>query len=193
MRETCLLDSVLFIPSGNPPLKEADLAEAGHRYEMVRRAVEPNRHFGVSDIELQRTERSYTVTTLLELRGRYPEDELFFILGIDAFLDIPAWWQPESVVRLVDFIVVTRPGFSMADAARSPFLSFPAGADPSLLSPPASPLRLAGGRSAVFLPVTPLALSSTAIRGLVREDRSIRYLVPETVEEYIRSRGLYRR
>ncbi|MBZ0155766.1 MAG: nicotinate-nucleotide adenylyltransferase [Alphaproteobacteria bacterium] len=189
VRETCVLDSLLFIPSGNPPLKEADLADAGHRYAMVRRAVEANRHFSVSDIELLRTERSYTVTTLLELREKYPEDELFFILGMDAFLDIPNWWQPERLIRLVDFIVVARPGFDLADAVRFPFLE--EGAAPPPPSFP-SPLRLAGGRTAVFLPVTALDISSTAIRRLVREDRSIRYLVPEAVEEYIRSHGLYR-
>lgn len=189
MRDACMLDSILFIPSGNPPLKEADLAEAGHRYAMVRRAVESNPYFDVSDMELKRTERSYTVTTLLELREEYPEDELFFILGVDAFLDIPTWWQPGQLIRLIDFIVVARPGFDMAHAARSPLLE--GTASPLSLSS-SSPLRLEGGRTALFLPVTPLDISSTAIRRLVREDRSIRYLVPESVEEYIRSHGLYR-
>lgn len=206
VREAARLDSVIFIPSGNPPLKAVDLIEASHRYEMVKRATEHNRHFKVSDMELQRTEKSYTVTTLQELATRFPGDGLFFILGIDAFLDIPHWRQPDQLMHMADFIIVTRPGFDVADLKTSPYIkdygelsvlrSTPArqGEKPESMLPCARclPLALKSGRKALLATVTPLAISSTEIRRLVKAGRSISYLLPEAVEEYIHKHHLYR-
>lgn len=205
VREAVHLDSVIFIPSGNPPLKGADLIEAPHRYEMVQRAVERNRHFRVSDIELRRPEKSYTVTTLQELTAMFPGDGLFFILGVDAFLDIPNWWQPDQLMHLADFIIVTRPGFDAADLRMSPYVKdhnelsvlcskLEKEDDPENMLPAARclPLALKSGRTALLTPVTPLAISSTGIRRLVKDGRSISYLLPEAVEEYIQRHHLYR-
>jgi nicotinate-nucleotide adenylyltransferase len=187
VRDAACLDMVIFMPSGNPPMKTSGLAEAAHRYEMVRRAVLNNKGFTVSDMEVRQSEISYTVTTLLSLREQYPEDELFFILGMDAFLDMPNWRQPERLVELSDFIVVTRPGVQPEEMAMSPFVaphSRSAQADPDKYT-------LVSGRRAALVRVTPLDISSTAVRTMVGQGKSIRYLLPEAVEEYIHEHRLY--
>ncbi|MEW5745027.1 MAG: nicotinate-nucleotide adenylyltransferase [Nitrospirota bacterium] len=190
VREAAGLDRVVFIPSGSPPLKATDLVDAAHRYEMVALAAGGNARFLVSDIELRQTGKSYTAVTFRRLREHYPDDELFFILGIDAFLDLPHWWQPESLIELTDFIVVLRPGFTFADIATSPYI---ASRGESVGEGTAPGIRmLKSGKSVILLEVTQLAVSSTEIRRLLREGKSIRYLVPEAVEAYIHRHGLYR-
>ncbi|HEX8949602.1 MAG TPA: nicotinate-nucleotide adenylyltransferase, partial [Dissulfurispiraceae bacterium] len=116
------LDKVVFIPSGNPPLKSLDLTDASHRYAMARLAAESNRYFDVSDIELKQPDKSFTVNTLQKLCELYPRDELYFVLGLDAFLDMPNWWQPERLIRMVEFVVVPRPGSDTEDIAKSPYI-----------------------------------------------------------------------
>lgn len=199
-------DKIIFIPSGNPPIKSTDLTDAVHRHEMTRLATGPNINFAVSDVELDQAEKSYTVSTLQKLHEIYPRDELFFILGIDAFLDLPKWRQPEVLTGLIDFVVISRPGFNFADIARSPYIK-----DSNKLSVTSNKLigknnkssnsslvarhlslELKGGRHAILVDVTPLGISSTEIRLLVRESRSIGYLLPEAVEKYICSHNLYR-
>lgn len=182
-RERVDLDKVIFMPSGNPPLKVLDLIDASHRYTMTRLATASNVNFVVSDIEIRQTEKSYTANTLQRLREIYPEDELFFILGIDAFLDIPNWWQPEALISMIDFIVVARPGFDLMDILKSPYVQ---SVDNAL-----NQFQLKSGRKAFVLQMTPLGVSSTDIRRLLREGKSIKYLLPEKVEEYIYTHNLY--
>ncbi len=182
-RERINLDKVIFMPSGNPPLKIVDLIDASHRYAMARLATASNVNFVVSDLEISQTEKSYTVNTIQRLCGIYPEDELFFVLGIDAFVDIPNWWQPDVLTGMVDFILVTRPGFNLMDALKSPYVL---SADESL-----EQFRLKSGKNALVLKMTPMGISSTEIRRLLREGKSIKYLLPDKVEEYIYQHNLY--
>lgn len=195
-------DKIIFVPSGNPPLKSSDLIEASHRYAMTRLAVNSNVAFVVSDLEVRKPDKSYTVDTLESLRAIYPDDELLFILGLDAFLDLPNWWQPEKLTGMTDFVVVTRPGFAAGDVLNSPFVdqyrhceecSDEAISKHAIAAPPArNDIFLKSGRIIYPFPITPLDISSTNIRKLVREGKSIKYLLPEAVEEYITAHGLYR-
>lgn len=188
IRERSRLDKIIFIPSGNPPLKAVDLADISHRYEMTRLATDSNANFIVSDIEAAQTGKSYTVNTVRQLLGMYPGDDLFLVLGIDAFLDMPNWWMPDILTTMIDFIVVPRPGFNHADICRSPYLLQPHGqAELSGLRP----LKMISGRSVTIVPVTQLNISSTGIRGLVQGAESIKYLLPEVVETYIHEHKLY--
>jgi len=180
-RELVNLDKVIFMPSGNPPLKSVDLIEASHRYAMARLATASNVNFVVSDLEMRQTEKSYTVNTIHRLYEIYPGDELFFILGIDAFLDIPNWWQPDILTSMIDFILVTRPGFKLEEISKSPYVA-------SLSS---DFCFLTSGRKALVLRMTPMGISSTEIRRLLREGKSIKYLLPDKVEEYIYQHNLY--
>jgi nicotinate-nucleotide adenylyltransferase len=183
---------------------------------MTRLATASNVNFVVSDLEIRQIEKSYTVNTIQRLCEIYPGDELFFILGIDAFLDIPNWWQPDVLTGMVDFILVTRPGFDLMDVLKSPYVkqqschshprksqtfwgprceeqSDEAISSNKIATPSARNdiFRLKSGRKALVLQMTPMGISSTEIRRLLREGKSIKYLLPDKVEEYIYQHNLY--
>lgn len=107
------LDRVLFIPAGNPPHKDvAGISPYEDRLEMLKLACAGNPRFEVSDME-QGLDRSYTVRTLERFRQQLgPEDQLFFLIGADAFDDLQTWHRWQDVIQLTDFIVVSRPGAS---------------------------------------------------------------------------------
>jgi nicotinate-nucleotide adenylyltransferase len=185
VRYGCGLDRIIFVPSGNPPLKTSEIADVRHRIEMTRLATQSNPFFGVSDIETHSGCKSYTINTVEKLCGIYPEDSLYLIMGIDVFLDLPFWREPEKLISLIDFIVMTRPGFGIDDLKASPFLE-------DCVGPVGQPCCLKGGKTAIVAQVTACDFSSTAIRRLIGEGRSVKYLLPEAVEQYISSAGLYR-
>ncbi|HKN18850.1 MAG TPA: nicotinate-nucleotide adenylyltransferase [Dissulfurispiraceae bacterium] len=190
------LDKVVFVPAGNPPLKDVDAVAASHRYAMATLAAASNKDFLVSDFEAVKRGKSYTVDTLQMLLKRYPGDELFFILGSDAFLDIPKWHEPEKLTGMTDFIIVGRPGVSFDDIAGSPYIknvnSHNASNDSRFTIHVSRSLTLVSGRSAFLVPVTQMDISSTGIRRLVEEKMSIKYLLPASVERYIKKHKLYR-
>ena len=132
-------------------------------------------------------EKSYTVDTVERLGRTYPDDQLFFILGLDAFLDLPDWREPERLIGSIDFIIVTRPGFEMNELNATPFIED----DISEFNDGVISCRLKGGRRAFIAAVSAFDVSSTNIRRLVREGGSIKYLLPEAVEQYILSHRLY--
>jgi nicotinate-nucleotide adenylyltransferase len=195
VREMLSLGRVLFIPSGNPPLKTEDIAEAEQRFTMVSLAVEDNPLFAALDIECSSPGKSYTVKTVETLREIYPDAALFFILGIDAFLDIPNWWQPERLVSLVNFAVISRPGRRFADLSSSPYLKVGEGLLRQLDEGKAERTQasLTSGGEAALMKVTPMDISSTGIRGRVRAGLSVKYLLPEEVQSFIISHKLYNR
>lgn len=183
------LDRIIFIPTATPPHKElAGEISFEHRKNMVELAIADNEHFAVSDIEQQRGGRSYTVDTLRELRQSSPGDELFFIIGSDSFLEISSWFSIAEIFTLANLVVVERPETAITDltaplpvAIRSEFCYI------------RDEMRLThrSGFSVFYLPDTPLAISSSAVRQLLRESRSIRYLVPERVARYIHEKRIY--
>ena len=181
------LDKVIFVPSGNPPLKEYDAVEASHKLAMAALAAASNKYFIVSDIEAGSRRKSYTVDTLRTLKKKYPGDELYFILGSDAFLEIPKWRQPEKLTGMTDFIIVLRPGCGRDAIANSTYIK-------RINTESAHDFqsyRLVSGRLAFLVPVTQLDISSTGIRNLIRQNKSVKYLLPESVERYIRKHKLY--
>jgi len=192
-RERLRLDRVLFVVSGNPPLKSESLARATDRYAMVALSVAGNPAFEVSDVELAGEGKSYTVDTLERLRAMMPGAEMFFILGIDAFLDLPNWKEPERLVRAASFAVINRPPHSFSELAASPFLAAGEEALAALDRGGRGPVRvsLKGGGSAFLMNVTALDISASAIRSLLQEGGSVKYLLPEGVESFIMTHGLY--
>jgi nicotinate-nucleotide adenylyltransferase len=191
VREGIGLEKVLFIPSGNPPLKSVDLAPARYRYEMTRLAIETNPLFQISDIECRHPEKSYTVETLTALKEMHPEKEFCFILGVDSFLEIPIWHHPERLMELTNFAVVSRPGFSFSS------LSSVVTADAEVFSAldacelKVHKTRLWNGREIFLMNVTRMDISGTVIRSLVQQGMSTKYLLPEKVESFIISHKLY--
>lgn len=160
---------------------------------MVSLALEDNRLFDALDIECASPKKSYTVNTLETLQVRYRNSDLFFILGIDAFLDIPDWWRPDRLVSLVNFAIISRPGRKFSELSSSPYLKVNEGllrrmdeGGTEMLSAP-----MVSGREAVLIRVTHMDISSTGIRGRLKEGLSIKYLLPEGVESFIISHKLY--
>ncbi|MCE5313033.1 MAG: nicotinate-nucleotide adenylyltransferase [Nitrospiraceae bacterium] len=186
--EKAVLDAVLFVPSGQPPLKENDLASPNHRMQMVRLAISSNPGFMLSDVELYGEGKSYTVSTISALKQLYPADELFFIIGSDAFIDMPNWKEPYAIISSVNLIVAQRPCTSAEFINASLFVESLMH-DP--LQPDVSQLRLKGGRQAMLAVITQLDISSSDIRDRIKKGLSIKYLLPPEVEEYIRLNKLY--
>ncbi|MBI5076638.1 MAG: nicotinate (nicotinamide) nucleotide adenylyltransferase [Nitrospirae bacterium] len=187
------LDRVIFIPSGNPPLKAEDIAPARHRYAMAKRAINKNPHFDLLDLECRTRQKSYTVTTLEKLHQLYPDDTLHFMLGIDAFLDIPNWYRPERLLSLAHFLILSRPGCRFAALSTSPYLSvsketlrkLDAGTIPSYST------TLTNGNAVLLLNISPVNISATDIRTRMAAGKSAKYLLPAAVESYIISHKLY--
>lgn len=193
VREMLGFEKVLFVPSGNPPLKTGDLADALRRHEMVRLATAGNRAFDVLDTESVKPAKSYTVETLEVLLNSYAHSELYFMLGMDAFLDIPNWRMPEKLVSLVNFTVISRPGRKFEDLLSSPYLDVDRG-DLKALDDSCGEfeiLRLKSLKEAALVRITPIDISSSDIRRRMRAGQSIKYLLPESVESFIISNKLY--
>jgi nicotinate-nucleotide adenylyltransferase len=194
VREKLHFEKMLFIPSSNPPLKSGDLAPADERYEMTKLSLETNPFFDISDLECRKRGKSYTVETLTVLNKLYAEKTLYLVVGIDSFLEIPVWRQPEMLMELANFVVVSRPGFSFSGAS-----SMIPEANVAILSEMDGGGRecyntyLKNGREVLLLNVTPFPISSTAVRMLVRRGKSIKYLLPDKIESYIISHNLYRK
>ncbi|NOX20334.1 MAG: nicotinate-nucleotide adenylyltransferase [Nitrospirae bacterium] len=189
VREKLNLSRIIFIPSCIPPLKKSDVVSADHRLEMVRMAIESNPFFELSDIECKRQGISYTLHTLKELRQIWHGTELVFIMGIDSFLELPLWYKPEEIVELTDFAIMNRPPHSITEIYGSPYLKTTEMDD----SDGIITLELVSGRKVFLLEVQGLDISASRIRQKVRNGESIKYLLPESVELYIISKGLYKR
>ena len=190
VREVCALERVLFIPAAAPPHKEpAGGVSFEHRCAMTRLAVEGNPAFSVSDLEGRRDGKSYSVDTLAQLRGDYPQGEFFFILGMDSFLELETWKEYPRLFELAHLVVAGRPGFHCR--TDSPELLPIAVRSQFCYDETPRKLRHLSGNTLVFLQETMLDIASTQIRDLLSRQRSIRYLVPDAVTAYIRTHGLY--
>ncbi len=121
VREACALDRVLFIPAADPPHKPvAENVSFAQRLAMVRAAIADNPAFAVSDLEAQRTGKSYSVQTLELLRAEAPAAAFFFIIGMDSFRDLPLWKDYRRLFALTNLVVIGRPGLETADPRRLP-------------------------------------------------------------------------
>jgi nicotinate-nucleotide adenylyltransferase len=191
VREACALDRVLFIPAAAPPHKPiAEDVPFIDRMAMVQEAIADNPFFFASDLEARREGKSYSVHTLEILRREYPEDDFFFIIGMDSFRDLSTWREYRKLFELTHLAVAARPGVKL----ENPLESLPIALqkefcyDKSLKK-----MHHCSGNEVIFLEETLLDISSTRIRRLVSDNHSVRYLVPSAVETYIREHGLYRR
>jgi nicotinate-nucleotide adenylyltransferase len=194
-RDVLSLDRILFIPTGLPPHKSGEtLAPAKDRYEMVRLAIASDPAFSVSDVEISRPGKSYTVDTVRELQQQYgPQTRLYFLIGLDAFLDFPTWREPGMLLDLCSFVVISRPGISFQPLAAMKLL--PAIPQDSLAA------LDAGRRSKLEVPlshhqliclhVPPIHVSASDIRTKVRQAEPVAHLLPPSVESYIIYHHLY--
>ncbi|WP_027713976.1 nicotinate-nucleotide adenylyltransferase [Desulfuromonas sp. TF] len=190
VREACSLDRVLFIPAADPPHKPvAEEVPFAQRLAMVEAAIAENPAFAASDLESHRTGKSYSVHTLEILRRDQPDQELFFIIGMDSFRDIGSWREYRRLFPLAHIVVAARPGISSDD----PQALLPVAIRGDFCYDVQSKTLLhRSGNRVIFLEETLLDISSTRIRRLAADGRSIRYLVTPAVEEYVSTHGLYR-
>ncbi len=194
--ERMQLSGVLFIPNGDPPHKrDGSLAPAKARFEMVRLAIADSPRFMMSDIEMQRTGKSYSIDTIRALQNHYdPSTELFFIIGLDAFLDFPTWKEPHELLKICHFVVVPRPERSFQALAKMPLL-------PSLHSPALAQLDTGDqDRLDILIPscpgltclaIPPCPTSASQIRWRIRNGLPLANMLPPTVESYILHSSLY--
>lgn len=186
------LDRVLFIPSFLPPHKEEEMPSAQKRLDMVRTATASNRHFLVSDLEVLRGGKSYTIDTLNALRESRPEVAWSFITGIDSFLEIETWKEWESLLRRCCFVVLSRPGHRFIDLRKLSFLRTAEQELTSLDRGELNHVEVRGEGLHLCLEVIPhYEISSTDIRRRVRAGTTIKYHLPEAVETYIIENKLY--
>lgn len=174
IRDKYNLDKIVFIPSGNPPHKNIDITSKYDRYNMVLLGTANNENFLVSDIEVKRKSKTYTIDTLREFKQTYPNSKIYFITGADAICDIETWKCVEDNFKLATFIAATRPGTSLV-RTQEKIESLIKKYDAKIIN--------------VYVPS--LDISSTYIRGQLKDKKSIRYLVPENVENYIYKNKLY--
>lgn len=197
VREAFSLKTVYFIPAALPPHKPVlGLADARYRMEMLQLSVSGLPGFAISDIELKRSGPSYTVDTVRYFRNLFPaETQLFFILGMDAFLEIDTWKAHKSLFKMISFVVMSRPvngprdsgepienlkHFVHAKVSRGYRISAQQGC------------LVHGEKQPIFIyAVQPVDISSTRIRENIRGGRSVGGLVTGSVEKYMRKQGLY--
>ena len=189
VREAVPLDLVYFVPAASPPHKKADgLAPADHRLQMVRLGTKGNRHFMVSDVEVRRAGRSYTIDTVRHfistMRGTA---DLFLMIGADQFAELETWKDCDELMRLAGIVVHTRPPegeigpprVSLAALSRFGYIN----SDDHYVHP--------SGHTLSFVATTFFPVSATLIRRKLAARKSVRYLIPADVADYIQRHTLY--
>lgn len=175
VRQELNCDRVLFIPAAEPPHKEsAGISSVEHRLVMTRLAVDSNNYFQVSTLEIERPGPSYTIDTVKIVKSKYQPRELYFITGADGILELMTWKKAEEILTLCTFVAVTRPGYDIDNIEEA-----------------VKWLPSQSRKKIIPLKVPAMDISSTDIRRRVKMGKSITYLVPKSVENYIKNNGLY--
>lgn len=156
------LEEIWFVPTYTPPHKQASRTEAHHRIRMTELAIDSNPFFKLDRIEIDRTGKSYTIDTIKEFKTQYPNCEFYFIIGADMVEYLPNWHQIDELVQLVQFVGVKRSGY-----------------------------ELESEYDIVKVDIPLIDISSSMLRGWLRESRPVNYIVPEAVHAYIRGEKLY--
>jgi len=166
VHEQLKLDKVIFVPSYLPPHKSGKrIVSPKDRSHMLRLAIKGNAHFKISDFEIKKKGKSYSIDTVSYLRDQYPKDaKFFFIIGSDLLPGLHTWRRIDDILKIVSFVAVNRPDFK-------------------------------GTRSKIKakLIATPgLQTSSSYLRQRLTKGNTVKYLVPDDILQYIKKRRLYR-
>ncbi|HKA44004.1 MAG TPA: nicotinate-nucleotide adenylyltransferase [Burkholderiales bacterium] len=191
LAHTLKLDQVRLVPSGTPPHRAAPHAAPAHRLAMVRLAVAGNPLFAVDVREMDRSGPAYTFDTLTEMRSELGATfPLVLMLGADAFLEFVTWHRWHELFGLAHVAVAHRPRFPVERWREGMAQPLVREYDARLMHQPLA-VHLAPAGGIVVVPFTALDISATAIRALVGDGGSPRYLLPDSVLDYIRANGLY--
>jgi nicotinate-nucleotide adenylyltransferase len=165
VRQKIGLNKIIFVPANLPPHKEdGEIISASHRMAMLKLAIRGNTYLSVSDVEIKRGGRSYTIDTIKELTKTYSGNELYFIIGSDLIKYLNEWKDLKEIIALVKFVVATRPGYPLENL-------------PDYMK---------------TIDIRAVDISAFEIRQCIKQNRSFRYLVPEEVRRYITRKGLYK-
>ena len=197
VKEGFELEKIFLIPAALPPHKmPGEVVDAGDRLQMLNLAVDDTAGFSVSDVELNRSGPSYTIDTVNHFKRALPEkSEIYLIMGLDAFLEIDSWKSYRALLVQIPIIVINRPNSddcksSVGWELMDDYLK--TGISGNYKFSELQSSYLADGKQPIHIfEVTALDISSTRIRSLIKEGRSIGYLVPRKAAKFINSRGLY--
>ncbi|NIO10234.1 MAG: nicotinate-nucleotide adenylyltransferase [Deltaproteobacteria bacterium] len=190
VREAFALDRVIFIPASVPPHKRRKpTTSPEQRLHMVRLAIRGNPHFRASSIELQRPGKSYSIDTIRYFSKRNSaKDSVYFVLGLDAFESIDSWKNVTEIFPLCHLIVTSRPG----SGDRLSLGTIPVAVRGGFCYDPGSQvIRHQSGKGLYFCRLTDIGISASEIRKRLAKGKSIRYLVPQKIETYIKNQALY--
>jgi nicotinate-nucleotide adenylyltransferase len=188
------LDSILFIPAALPPHKPGhddgrEISSFIHRLTMLERAIINYSSFAVSDIEGKRSSPSYSIDTINILISQTKDQaDLFFIIGVDAFVEIETWKRYKDLPNLVNFVVISRTTHSFDEAGeiiRKNFSGYAYDASQKIWRSPTS------NGCFILQHMEAVEISSTGIREKIRTGKNITGLIPSAVEEYIKNQELY--
>jgi nicotinate-nucleotide adenylyltransferase len=176
-KEEFKLDSIIFVPTGNPPHKDlSGLAPKEDRYKMVKLAIKGIIDYSISRVELDKENTTYAIDTIKDLKETIGNDnKLFYIMGLDSINEILTWKKPLELFQHCEFLVGTRPGSKMRTFNR--IIKFP-------------PIQKEVDKIHIFESNMPV--SSSEIRDLIKNKMPIKGLVPADVEAYILEKRLYR-
>lgn len=169
------LNKVIFMPSGMHPFKDnKSITDSDKRADMISLAIDSNKFFKLSSIEINRIGTTYTIDTIRELREEYKGDEIYFIIGSDIIFEIEKWKSFEELIDICKFILLYRPGKEEKDIDKK-----------------IQELNLSYDIKFEKVKSPLIEISSTEVRRRIKDKHSIKYLVPEEVEDYILKYNLY--
>jgi nicotinate-nucleotide adenylyltransferase len=197
VREGFCLDEIVMIPAALPPHKMPGVvADASDRLAMLNLAIEDTTGLNTSDVELKRKGPSYTIDTVYHFKRTLPDKSMIYlIMGLDAFLEIDTWKSYEELLAQLPLIVINRPSSNCqasddAWITMKDFLISKISADYAFST--SQSCYLAENKQAIYVfEVTALDISSTIIRKRIKEGRSIEFLVPPKIAEFVNNKGLY--
>lgn len=174
-KENFQLDKVVFIPAGFPPHKqEKEVLPVKHRYLMTLLATIDEPDFEVSTIEIDRQGPSYTIDTIKQIHTYNKNTQIFFITGADSILELHTWKKYEELIKSCYFIAATREGY-----------------DTEKLYERIEELDGKFGKRIFHMEIPPVGISSTELRNRLKQGKTVKYLIPPTVEKYIKKNNLY--
>ncbi len=182
------LSKILFIPCGQPPHRDAPIASSQDRLVMLELALENQPDFVIDDREINRPGASYMIDTIKSLMEDFKDEKFCLIIGMDAFVKFDGWKDWQEITKRVSLVVTQRPGYKL-ESTPSPelnqYLTEKQTTDKQVLVNAEQP-------HCFFCPVTQIDIAATEIRVLVSEGKSIDYLLPEGVANFIHEKKLYR-
>ncbi|MBU3145559.1 nicotinate-nucleotide adenylyltransferase [Clostridium sp. CF012] len=170
------LDKIIFMPAGNPPhKKDKKITDAQIRYDLVKRAIESEVHFEISDYEINKKENSYTYETVELFSELQRNIEWYFLIGVDSLMELEKWKNVDRILNSCKLVVYNRSGFTVEEVAKKKRY-----------------IEEKFNKKIIYINMPIIDISSTNIRNNIKAGRSVNYLLPRGVEEIIHVLNLYK-